>query len=66
MRRDYIMIPSPIYCTRCGHFIGEHRMTKTGDTCKGLHTHLEDCVNNLHKDIKIIREELYERNNATV
>lgn len=46
------MIPSPIYCRRCGGFTGKHKMTKSGKSAIGEHEHLEDCVQKLYERIK--------------
>jgi len=56
------MIPSPIYCKRCGGFTGEHKMTKTGKDSKGEHKHLEDCIEELSKALRELRREVQEAN----
>ena len=46
------MIPSPVYCCRCGGFTGQHRPTKNGKPVSGKHEHLEDCVEKLYERIQ--------------
>ena len=46
------MIPSPVYCRRCGGFTGQHRPTKNGKPVSGKHEHLEDCVEKLYERIQ--------------
>ena len=51
------MIPSPVYCRRCGGFTNEHRPTKTGKPVKGEHGHLEDCVSQLYERIQRLEKQ---------
>ena len=57
------MIPSPVYCRRCGGFTGGHQMTEDGKNVSGEHKHLEDCVEKLYEYIRSIldREKREER-----
>lgn len=50
------MIPSPVYCRRCGGFTGGHQMTEDGKNVSGEHKHLEDCVEKLYEYIRSILE----------
>ena len=50
------MIPSPIYCRRCGGFTGKHKMTQKGNNAIGEHEHLEDCVIKLYERLKELEQ----------